>query len=48
MVNIEVIDRKLNYNLILGLSCTYAMTVIMSSVFHLILFPLDGRIVIVD
>lgn len=47
-VDIEVVNRKLDYNLLLGRSWTYAMTAIVSSIFHLILFPLDGRIVIMD
>lgn len=47
MVDIEVIDRNLNYNLLLGRSWSYAMTAIISSIFWLILFPLDGKIVTV-
>lgn len=47
-MDIEVVDRKLNYNLLLGSSWTYAMTAIVYTVFCIILFPLDGKIVIVD
>ena len=47
-VDIEVVDHHLNYNLLLGRSWSYAMTAIVSLVFRLILFPLDGKIVKVD
>ena len=47
-VDIEVIDKKLDYNLLLGRSWTYAMTAIVSTAFHIILFPLDGKVVTVD
>jgi len=47
-VDIEVMDWKLNYNLLLGRIWTYAMTTIVSIVLHIILIPLDGRIVIMD
>lgn len=47
-MDIEVIDRKLNYNLLLGHSWTYAMNSIVSTIFLIILFPLDGNIVRVD
>ena len=47
-VDIEVVDRHLDYNLFLGRSWSYAMTAIVSSVLRLILFPLDGKIVTVD
>ena len=50
MVNmdVEVIEHHLYYNLLLGRSWSYAMTAIVSSIFRLILFPLDGRIVTID
>lgn len=48
MVDIEVVDHKLDYNLCLGCSWTYAMNAIVSLVFRIILFPLDGNIVTVD
>ena len=48
-VDIEVVDKKkLDYNLLLGCSWTYAMMAIVSTVFCIILFPLDGKVVIVD
>ena len=47
-VDVEVVERYLDYNLLLGRSWSYAMTAIVSSVFRIILFPLDGKIVTVD
>ena len=47
-VDVEVVDRKLDYNLLLGHSWTYAMTAIISTVFCIIQFPLDGKVIIVD
>lgn len=47
-VDIDVVDRKLGYNLLLDCSWIYAMIVIVSTVFPIILFPLDGRIVAED
>lgn len=48
MVDIKFVDRHLDYNHLLGCCRTYAMNVIVSSVFKLILFPLDEKIVRVD
>lgn len=47
-VDIEVVDHKLDYNLLLGCTWTYAMKAIMSLVFHIILFPFNGKIITVD
>lgn len=47
-MDIEVVDKRLDYNLLLGQSWTYAMKTIVSTVFRIILFPLDGKVVIVD
>lgn len=47
-VDVEVIDQKHDYNLLLGRSSTYAMMTVVSTVFCIILFPLDGRVIIVD
>ena len=47
-VDVEVVECHLYYNLLLGRSWSYAMTAIVSPVFRLILFPLDGKIVVVD
>ena len=47
-VDIEVIDRKLNYNLLLGRSWTYAMMTIISTIIRIIQFSLDGKVITVD
>lgn len=41
-------SKFLDYNFLLGHTWTYAMNSIMSSIFRIILFPLDGKIVTVD
>jgi hypothetical protein len=43
-----VVDAPLDYNLLLGHSWFYAMTVIASSVFRILRFPHQGKIIIVD
>jgi len=47
-VEVEVVDANLTYNLLLGRSWTYAMQAVASSLFHVICFPHQGKIVIVD
>ena len=47
-LDVEVVDASLDYNLILGCSWSYAMIVIVSSVFRLIKFPHNGKIVTID
>ena len=44
----EVVDAPLDYNLLLGRSWSYAMTAIVSSVFRLIKFPHNGKIITID
>ena len=44
----EVVDAPLDYNLLLGRSWSYAMTAVMSSVFRVIKFPHNGKIVTID
>ncbi len=46
--DVEVVDKRLNYNLLLGHSWTYAMMVIVSTIFRIILLPLDGKVIKVD
>jgi hypothetical protein len=48
LINIEVIDAQLNYNILLGRSYMYAMKVVASSVFQTIMFPHNGKIVTID
>lgn len=47
-INIEVNYAPLDYNVLLGHSFMYAMRVIASSVFCLLMFPLDGKVVTID
>jgi hypothetical protein len=47
-VEVEVVDAPLNYNLLLGRSLTYAMNVVVSIVFWVLLFPHEGHIVSID
>ena len=44
----EVVDTKLNYNILLGRSWTHAMLCVPSTVFRFIKFPHEGKIVTVD
>jgi hypothetical protein len=47
-VDVEVVDSPFNYNLLLGLNWTYAMTVVVSSIFRSLCFPHEGKIVMID
>jgi hypothetical protein len=47
-IDVEVVDDPLYYNLLLGRSWFYAMTVIASSVFQCVQFPLQGEIPTID
>jgi hypothetical protein len=47
-VNIKVVDVPMDYNLLLGHSCFYEMIFIASSIFHILRFPHQGKIIIVD
>jgi hypothetical protein len=44
-VDVEVVDAPLDYNILLGRNWTYAMTAVVSSIFHTLCFPHDGKIV---
>ena len=48
LIDIEVVNAYLYYNLLLGRSYMYSMRVIASTVFHLMMFPNDGNIMTVD
>ena len=43
-VEVEVIDAPLGYNLILGISWTYAMYAIESVIFWVVVFPQEGNL----
>jgi hypothetical protein len=47
-IDVEVVDAPLDYNLLLGRSWCYAMTVVASSVFQCVQFPHQGKIVTID
>jgi hypothetical protein len=47
-VDVEVVDAPLDYKLLLGCNWTYAMTAVVSSVFHTLCFPHVGKIVTID
>jgi hypothetical protein len=47
-VEVEVVDATLDYNMLLGRTWFYAMKVVASTVFHVICFPHQGKIVTID
>ena len=47
-LDVEVVDAPLDYKLLLGRSWSYAMTAVVSSVFRVIKFPHNGKIVTID
>jgi hypothetical protein len=47
-VEVEVFDAPLDYNLLLGRSCTYSMQAVVTTVFRVLLFPHEGQIVTID
>ena len=48
LIDIEVINAQLDYNFLLGRSFMYTMRAVTSTVFHLMMFPHEGNIVMVD
>ena len=48
LIDIEVVNAQLDYNLLLKRSYMYAMRAITSTIFHLMMFPLEGKIVTID
>lgn len=47
-IDVEVVDVPLDYNLLLGRSWFYVMTVVTYSIFHTLQFPHQGKIVTID
>ncbi len=47
-IEVEVVDAPMDYNLLLGHNWTYAMNAITSTLFRVIRFPHNGKIVTVD
>jgi hypothetical protein len=48
LIDIEVIDTPLDYNILFGRSYMYAMKAVASSVFRTIMFPHNGNIVTIN
>ena len=48
LIDIEVVNTQLDYNLLLGQNYMYAMRALASTVFLLMMFPHDGNIVTMD
>jgi hypothetical protein len=47
-IEVEVFDASLDYNLLLGRSWTYAMQAVVATVFWVLLFPHEDRILTID
>ena len=47
-IEVEVVDANLDYNLLLGKNWVYEMNAIVSTLFCVIYFPHEGKIVKVD
>ena len=47
-IEVEVIDAPLDYNLLQGRRWTYSMSATASTVFQVVVFPHEGKLVIVD
>jgi hypothetical protein len=47
-VEVEVFDAPLDYNLLLGHSCINSMCTVVSTLFHVVRFPHQGKVIIVD
>ena len=48
LIDINIVNTQIDYNLLLGHSYMYAMWVISSTVFWLLMFPHDGKIMNID
>ena len=48
MIEVEVVDYVIYYNLLLGRSWTQEMMVVLSLILHIIKFPHNGKIFIID
>ena len=48
LVEVEVIDASLDYNLLLGRSWTYSMSAIASAILRVVVFSHEGKLVTVD
>ena len=43
-----MVDAPLDYNLLLGRNWMYSMQAVASSLFHVVCFPFNGKIVTID
>jgi hypothetical protein len=48
LIDIEVIDAHLDYNILFGCNYMYAMRAVASSVFRMMMFPHNGKIITID
>ena len=48
LIGIDVLDSQLDYNILLGRSYMYTMSVITYSIFQIMMFPHEDHIIIVD
>jgi hypothetical protein len=48
LIDIEVINASLDYNILFGRSYMYAMKAVASSIFQTMMFPHNGKIVTID
>src|SRR5713226_8985968 len=48
LIDIEVVNTQLDYNLLLGRSYMYVMRAVVSTIFCLMMFPHKGKIMTVD
>jgi hypothetical protein len=48
LIDIEVINAPLNYNILFGRSYMYAMKTVASSIFRMMMFPHNGKIIAID
>ena len=46
--NVMVVQGPLDFNLLLGCDYVYAMKVVVSTIFRVMIFPHDGNIVTID
>ena len=47
-IEVEVVDAPLDYNLLPGRNWMYSMQVVASSLFRVICFPFNGKIIMID
>ena len=47
-IEVEVVDAPLDYNILLGWNWMYSMQAVASSLFRVVCFPFNGKIVMID